>query len=368
MSPPPHLLAHYAATMPSSKISDIPSITLLHTPAEKQSSIRQRRDALQHALAVATITLDEQLTKALAQQERLRAMNRERAVARRAIQLLQNELYQAHRKQEQIETQLTELTSLLITREQTARTLKERCRRLKIYQVELDAAISELACRLETLAEERLKLEAILTNLESRRVELVSDISRRLQHAAIERDKIDEDLYRVTVNFKDVITARDETLKQLEDHKVSLAALNDEIKDAEHRIEILERIRTLIVERDALSGQVDASRKNRETTEQALVDARAAMEARKLRHGEREADLKKTTAKVEMLQIEVGAYQDALDQVATANARLETSSAELDSALQDIADRIKTRYTAAREMDRLSARVAWITGLQKLLE
>jgi chromosome segregation ATPase len=326
--------------------------------------LRRERDGLRRELDRLETGLDEIRSESDAVSELLRTLNMDRAVAKREIHILQNEIYRFKRKREEIDQRLRlDLPDFHAKRETLAQ--------LQFQKKILDDGIRDLGDRVVRLSAKLGESEddirqgrEQLARLEETKRAVTEEISGHLKKASLDREKIDEELNSVAEVFRDSVSVRDETAGLFNETKAELGGLREECARLEDRIRHAEEAKLLSAELAAL----------RSAEEERSLAASAALDSLSKAQGELDAkrgilsglagELDDMNAAVAALESEVGPYEEARLAGEQAGVELADSRAAVDRFEARLLELFEQRVELTEDLRTRAARVAWIADLE----
>ena len=324
------------------------------------AALRARRDALA-AQFITVGRADEQARAAYARLgERLRTLNRERAVARHERHALQSELALLKRKCETLEENIRHYAPDYLTQQAAFRSLTAQVRLLQERIDDTEQEIAELTTHFDALEAEMFTGQQRLAELEEEKNKIVEEIATRLKRTSLDRDKIEKDLNAVALEFRDVVAARDETFQVHSENQESLDALTEETGQHERRIDELERMQALNAERKKLGEEVQAKAREVSVVRETMSGVQRQLITKKARlQGMVNAaeDNERQAAEIERL---VGPYRKARSEMQARQAQCDASAAALGRYGEELGDMLATLPELEEELRVLAHKLARI--------
>jgi len=261
--------------------------------------------------------------------ERLRGLNRERAVGRHERHALGAELALLRRQCRVAEEQLHSYAPNYLAQQDALRKLATKARQLNeaIEEAEQEnAAVTAQLSVTETEIETgRLKL----AELEDEKHKVVEEIAWRLKKTTLDRDAIEKQLNEVALEFRDVVAARDETFQIFTENQQVRDALAEDVAVLERRVDELERMRALDAERKTLAEQVQAKARDVGLVLEAMNSAERQLASMKARVQGIQATAAENERQLAALEREIGAYRQARGAAQARKEALDASAAAL---------------------------------------
>jgi len=325
---------------------------------------RRERDGLRRELDRLEAGLEEIRSESDAVNELLRTLNMDRAVAKREIHILQNEIYGFKRKREEIDQRLRLDLPEFHAKRETLAQLQIQKKILEESFRDLGDRVVRLSAKLGETEDDVLLGREQLARLEETKRAVTEEISGHLKKASLDREKIDEELNSVAEVFRDSVSVRDETAGLFNETEAELGGLREECARLEDRIRLAEEAKLLSAELAAL----------RSAEEERSLAASAAFDSLKAAQGELDAkresvvglagELEATKAAVAALESEVGPYEEARLASERAGAELADSRAAVDRFEARLLELFTRRAELTEELRTRAARVAWIADLE----
>ena len=273
-------------------------------PGLRLAALREEYSGLENMLEAKRSDL-------VALSERLRSLHRERALAKREAHTLQNEIFQLKRRREELDSRLHQHAPNYWSLQEALTKLSARKKSLTDRLAELGKEIANLAEQLAALTQECNAGAARHAELEATKLGLVNEISDRLKNVSLDRDKVEEDLNRLAVEFRDTVNSRDELQAVYDVEKAAVDQALEAISSLEERIATAERIKALKAERiQAKEGLRTTQARLAEAVAELVAERARVEEARKKAEDASQA-LEQAKAAVAALELEVGEYSRA---------------------------------------------------------
>ncbi|MBF0481389.1 MAG: hypothetical protein HQK81_12420 [Desulfovibrionaceae bacterium] len=325
---------------------------------------RQERDALKLELERLAAALEEARRGGDAVSEELRILNTERAIAKREIHILQNDIYRFKRKREEIDARLRLDLPAFQAKQETLARLAFRKKDLDAGILDLGDRVAALAARLGDSEDGILRGREQLAQLEEAKRTVNAEISGYLKKASLDREKIDEELNSVAEVFRDSVSVRDETAAVFNDAKAELDGLSRECDRLEDRIRVAEEVKLLESELARLQSALDLERKQAGAAEESSAAANGELEAQRGRLARLEDEREQATAAAAALESEVRPYEEARLAHEAAVAELEESLAAVASLEARLGELLALRVRLEQALRADAGMVAMIAGLE----